>query len=320
MVLNDLIYIAAGSKSQGTGHLRRSSQIIRLLRSKGLPLRSVSLIGDKADRERLVPFLGDYDECAGLPDEIQPGDERCAVVDVHDDIQPEILPWLHQHSIRTLALDWYTDPGQCIAVRINLRGGSSALKYCIIRDEFIKAKKRYYGHRPKFDAAVVMGGGDRRLHIPALLAHFSREAYFADKTMAVVLGPMVHNTEMTTPSRDSNILFYEAPRNVSDIMARSAVGISNGGSALMEFTMLGIPTIIFPQTEKEDAFIETFLKAGCSILGSLDPNEFARQFRKFRENDMLRREMSEKAVNLVDGSGADRVADEIKKFLRGGPA
>jgi hypothetical protein len=78
--------------------------------------------------------------------------------------------------------------------------------------------------------------------------------------------------------------------------------------------------MIFPQTDKEDAFVETFVKEGCGISGSLELKEFTRQFRELRENEALRRAMSRKAVDLVDGAGAARVADEIVKFLLGGQA
>jgi spore coat polysaccharide biosynthesis predicted glycosyltransferase SpsG len=154
-----------------------------------------------------------------------------------------------------------------------------------------------------------------------LLSHFSKDTYFADKTMAVVLGPMVQPSGVIPATgANRNLVFYDSPPDIADIMAKSAVGISNGGSTLMEFTMLGIPTMIFPQTDKEDAFVETFVKEGCGISGSLELKEFTRQFRELRENEALRRAMSRKAVDLVDGAGAARVADEIVKFLLGGQA
>ncbi len=98
-------------------------------------------------------------------------------------------------------------------------------------------------------------------------------------------------------------------------MVNAYVGISNGGSSLMEFTMLGVPTLVFPQTIKEDIFINPFLENGCSLVGSLDSIIFKQQLKELWENHTSRTQMSGKARQLIDGFGAQRIADEIVGFL-----
>ncbi len=81
----------------------------------------------------------------------------------------------------------------------------------------------------------------------------------------------------------------------------------------MEFTMLGVPTLIFPQSEEEDNFIRPFLKKGCGILGSLEPGEFGSQVKELWKNKNSRKIMTEKARELIDGKGAVRITDIILK-------
>ena len=78
--------------------------------------------------------------------------------------------------------------------------------------------------------------------------------------------------------------------------------------------MQGIPTLIFPQTEKEDAFIATFLEAGCGIRGSVKKDEFVNQFKSLREDKSLRYKMSNAGEKLIDGLGAKRIVQEIDEF------
>jgi spore coat polysaccharide biosynthesis predicted glycosyltransferase SpsG len=113
----------------------------------------------------------------------------------------------------------------------------------------------------------------------------------------------------------SNISLLRNPENIAEIMARTCLGISNGGTSLIEFTMLGIPTVIFPQSVQEETFIGPFLESGCGILGSVDRYEFADQLTRIWDNTALRKCMAENGRKLIDGLGAERISDAIEKFF-----
>ncbi len=288
--------------------------MIRILRKIGVSLTSVAFIPDRTDAIKLSIFLQLYDNSISSLYEIESNFISSVVVDVDDDLQPEMLAWLRRHSIKAFALDWYINDSGIVKGKINLREGVSAFKYCIIREEFHIAKNKYAGIPPSYDAVVVLGGGDFRGHLSTLLKYFKEEVFFSYKKIVVVIGPMIDDSVFNIVGYPKNILVLKSPDNIAELMANACVGISNGGTSLMEFTMLGIPTLIFPQTSKEDIFIKPFLENGSSVLGSLDRDVFKKQLKQLWENHTLRTQMSEKARQLIDGLGAQRIADKIANF------
>ena len=314
----DLFYLSAGSSRWGTGHLLRSIELIDVLKKNGLHVSTVALVPDKTEMQQMSAFIKIYDRHVYSLSEIGTVNADGIVVDVHTDFQPEVLPWLKKQGLNVVAVDWYYDNGGVITARANLRGGPQALKYALIRKEFHDALRNRSCQGPKYDAVVVMGGGDRREYLYKIFQFFSEEPRFLKKNIVIVLGPMVKGkiTELAGSSFGA-ISIARNPADIADIMAGAAVGITNGGTSLMEFTMLGIPTIIFTQTEEEDNFIQPFLESGCSVSGANEHGEFARQITELLENEILRKIRAEKARKLIDGHGAKRITDLIfKTFLQ----
>jgi spore coat polysaccharide biosynthesis predicted glycosyltransferase SpsG len=276
---------------------------------------SVALVPDDSEALMLRNFLYPYNLRVSSLNEIETDGASAIVVDVDDDLQPEMLAWLKRTNLRVFALDWYINDSEIVQDKINLREGVSAFKYCIIREEFHRAKEKYVGSSPLYDAVVVAGGGDFRGHISTLLKYFQEDEFFLNKKIVVVMGPMMDDSLLNNKSFSQNLLVLKSPDNIAEIMANAYVGISNGGSSLMEFTMLGIPTLVFPQTIKEDTFVNPFLENGSSIAGSLDRNVFKLQLKELWGNHALRGQLFLKARQLIDGFGAARIADRIARFV-----
>jgi len=277
---------------------------------------SVALIPNDSAATKLSSFLGSYTICLSSLSDIVINGVHGIIVDVDLDLQPELIIWLREGNLKTFALDWYVDDGSAIKEKINLRDSISALKYCIIREEFHKASEKYAGSPPQNDVVVVIGGGDLRGYLPLILKYFTEEDFFLNKKIVIVLGPMVNDSELSLSKEQNNISFLKNPGNIAEIMASTHIGISNGGTSLMEFTMLGVPTIIFPQSEREETFISPFLERRCGILGSIERHEFIKQFNQLWEDITLRKSMSETGRKLIDGLGAIRIAEAIESFSR----
>ena len=316
MLSRPIFYLAAGSNKWGIGHLLRSIELMNVLRERQISICSVALIPDRVNAQRDLAFVGAYDQCRQSLGEVTCADAKGVVVDVHTDLQPELLPWLKEQKLPVVALDWYHKSGNVVTTKVNLRGEASALKHCIIRREFHCAQANNCMQIPKYDAAVVMGGRDNRGYLSKIYRLFAGDKRFSNKKIVVVLGPLAEGKLEKLPGQPAaRISILKTPDKVADIMTKAMVGITNGGTSLMEFTMLGIPSLIFPQSEQEDSFVKPFLEEGCGILGSLDPGTFAEQIIELWENMSLRNVMSEKAVGLIDGRGVDRVADIIVRTI-----
>lgn len=312
--MKKVLYISAGSKIWGIGHLRRSAEVISELQKTGVDVYAVALVPDDLDARTLKPFLAPYHTRVSTLDEINPDGMTAVVVDVHDSLQPDMFSWLKQSSSRVFALDWYLNDQGVVGQKINLREGIAAFPYCIIRKEFHEARRKCAGTSPRYDAVAVVGGGDLRGHLTKLMTCFMKDPFYCNRKIVVVVGP----TASVLPPGGSflrHLQILQSPDRLAEIMAGAYVGISNGGSSLMEFTMLGIPTLVFPQATQEDLFVRPFIKNGSSIHGSVDENVFRNQLKEVWENTLSRNQMSHRAQQLIDGFGARRIADKIVNFL-----
>jgi len=192
-------------------------------------------------------------------------------------------------SVFTLRLNPHNQPIDAVAVEVN----------------FEKDKILFVGYQSgeisPLKNEIIKTGGDKANQ---------------DGKIVIVLGPMVNDSGLSLSKEQNNISFLKNPGNIAEIMASTHIGISNGGTSLMEFTMLGVPTIIFPQSEREETFISPFLERRCGILGSIERHEFIKQFNQLWEDITLRKSMSETGRKLIDGLGAIRIAEAIESFSR----
>jgi len=310
--LKRIFYLSGGASQWGVGHLMRSIELVSVLRNRGLDVYSVALIPNNMDTKKLKRVASLYDCCIENLDDIPMAEVNGIVIDMHTETQPAILGWLETRKTPAFALDWYHDFGEADLAVANLRGGASSLKYSIIRSEFQDAYEKRFEFTYRPDAVVVVGGRDPRGHLRRIARIIGEDNRFSNKEIVIVLGPLVEEGyEKRMVPFGEHVTVLRNPGNIAKIMAGAVVGVTNGGTSLMEFTMLGVPAIILPQSKEEDAFIHPFLEQGCGVLGSSKDQEFAGQLCELWENETLRQKRSEMARGLIDGLGAHRIADLI---------
>ena len=116
-------------------------------------------------------------------------------------------------------------------------------------------------------------------------------------------------------AKNNNILLYENPPKMSEIMRKCDVAITAGGSTMYELAACGIPIIAFIYAENQRPAVEILEKEGYIInLGEYVgiKESFWNKTEKLFRDDNLRREMSEKLQKLVDGKGAERVVEALE--------
>lgn len=286
--------------------------MIGALRQKGVTIDAVALVPDKDEMEKLSAFTQEYVRSVRSLNEVGTIKADGIVVDANTDLQPALFAWLEKQGLPVFALDWYYKTGKSVVAMINLRGSVEALRYAIIRREFHKARQMRSATALAYDAVAVIGGGDNRGFLKKLFDYFSNKERFAGKRIVIVLGPLA-NTSFQNDAGESGgiVTFLRTPHNIAEIMANASVGISNGGTSLMEFTMLGVPTIIFPQSKQEDDFIMPFLEQGTAILGSVDKETFCKSIEDLWADTYRLSSMSNKSRTLIDGRGLERVSAAI---------
>jgi len=300
----------------GLGHLRRSSVLIRELRKRGLKVAAVAVAPSLSDRSDFAHILERFDERVESLADLKVAKPLLAVVDIHPDCQPEMITWLKYHDIKAIALDWYMDQGGVIESTVNLLGDEAAISRAIIADEFLTKARKRTSIRGGYNIVAVMGGGDLRNHLPRLMRSFAHAALCSTHKITVVIGPLVRGSIDMEEKSFRKIDILVNPSHIADVMARATVGICNAGTILLEFSAMGVPTVILPQTELEDRFSLIFVRNGCSILGEADPYKFAVQLEALLADPTRLDEMGARGKKLVDGRGKQRIADEVECFLK----
>lgn len=115
-----------------------------------------------------------------------------------------------------------------------------------------------------------------------------------------------------------NIHIHCNVTNMAELMAESKVALSAGGSTLYELCAMGVPVIAFSFAENQERLVQIFVKRGIAQYGGnyrTDGNKMIQNtiagLEMLLEDGNLRAEYREKARTLVDGKGADRIAEAI---------
>lgn len=312
-----VVYISAGSVKWGMGHLLRSSELISLLRDRGVELASFLLM-PKVDYDILNTHMAakSYDVRVASLQDIDIAACDALVVDVPEELQAQLSAFIGIQRKPLFALDWYYDEVEEGVERFNLRGGVRSLEYAIVRKEYLPFRERSSSIRAEYDAVVVMGGGDARGRMPHICEMLSARFMFNNK-VACVLGPFIPKDMFRDlNSLSENMCLFREPPNLAELMAAARIGITNGGTTMLEFAFLGVPTVIVPQSVEEDAFIKPIIQEGCGVLGDLENEGLVQQVEAMLQQEDMRKQMSEKARCLIDGKGVFRIADRIVSKLQ----
>jgi spore coat polysaccharide biosynthesis predicted glycosyltransferase SpsG len=120
----------------------------------------------------------------------------------------------------------------------------------------------------------------------------------------------------------SNIYFHKQVENMKDYMACADVAVSTGGVTLYELCAVGTPTISFLIADNQLDNVTQFQEDGLiDYAGDMREGGFSDEvadraalyLEAYHEDEKLRWERSLKMQKLVDGKGAKRIAEILKK-------
>lgn len=121
-----------------------------------------------------------------------------------------------------------------------------------------------------------------------------------------------------------NVHIHINVTNMSELMQSCDVAISAAGSTMYELCAVGVPTLCFSFVDNQEKMVQTFVDKGMVHFGGdyvRDGEEmFAGLVTKLCElisSKELRQTYKTKARSLVDGKGAERIAEAIQKMAEG---
>lgn len=194
-------------------------------------------------------------------------------------------------------------------------------EYVPLREEFSAAEQQ----RTAADGGILIttGGSDSFNLAGQLLTEAMKYDALKEKEYHVVSGSLnPHIGELQAlAEKHENIHIHCNVTNMAELMAESEVALSAGGSTLYELCAMGVPVIAFSFAENQERLVQTFVKRGIAQYGGnyrTDGNKMIQNtiagLETLLEDENLRTEYRKKARTLVDGKGADRIAEAIQAF------
>jgi spore coat polysaccharide biosynthesis predicted glycosyltransferase SpsG len=105
---------------------------------------------------------------------------------------------------------------------------------------------------------------------------------------------------------------------MSKLMQQCDVAITAGGSTMYELCAVGVPSICFSFAENQKLMVKNFFEKGLALYAGdyheLEDGLFSEIIHSLNyliNNTDTRRVLSNSMRQLVDGNGADRIADYL---------
>ena len=121
--------------------------------------------------------------------------------------------------------------------------------------------------------------------------------------------------------RYSNIYVYKNVKNMAELMGKADVAVSAGGSTMYELSAMGVPTICFSFADNQMQLAKTFGEENMALyVGDYRdnpegfPKGLVNTFENMSKDYNLRSNLSIRQQTLVDGQGANRIAQAIVKM------
>ena len=191
-------------------------------------------------------------------------------------------------------------------------------QYLLLRREFHKATRRT-GGVPELarNVLVTMGGADSDNITSRVLTYVA--AIGSELDVTVVVGPAnPHRRELEQQieSLPLNVQIAVNP-DLPSLMSATDLAVSAGGGTCWELAFMGVPLVLVAVADNQEPTVREFGRRGLGLdaggAGDLDAKRLTDLVRSAVHDPSLRRNMSERARHLIDGRGAARVVDSLRR-------
>lgn len=186
-------------------------------------------------------------------------------------------------------------------------------KYAPIRQEFMNLPEKEIAD--KIERILIMSGGaDTNHSLAYLLDKLKAKKY---EHIDVICGRFFENIEAFKREYEeySNIQIHSNVSNLIDYMKSADLAISAGGSTLYELCAVGTPAISFSYVDNQIDNVKQFEKDGIiTYMGDFRNKEKLKDICELIDaisDSGVRKEISSKMRQIVDGKGALNIIKEI---------
>ena len=194
-------------------------------------------------------------------------------------------------------------------------------KYALINQRFLTYRD-YSANRknlsPSKSLLINFGGGDPKNYITKIIDAINIYKLPADISIEIILGPINSkdiNLDKAIKNIPNKIHLHKYKENMAEFLSNIDLVIGAAGSSSWERCCLGVPTIMFSLAYNQNEIGVALSKSGSSVLMTDDDIKNGKLISKVKNlfsSDALEI-MSEKALQLVDGKGIERVIRELNE-------
>lgn len=318
-----VVLVAEAGRQVGFGHLAELRAVARSLEERGVAVKRVA-IGVHGAVEPRLDWLPDYraltsclrtnaprvitwsvrtDRWAGVWPDMPAVSRHVWIADIADD-----YPSVDALVVPTLKPKW-----RAAQAGTRVYAGPSYFPLDVRGPREVPAPRT----RPR-DVLLTLGGADRteaslRI-VPAL----------AGTKSTVVIGPgFRHGDDVQKSAAAAGIESVVAPDGLRALLLRHRIVICAGGNTLFEAAAAGTAALVAWEDPHEEAQGKSFAETGAARLVGRGADANADTVRRtvtalLRSSDLDA--MSEAGRQLIDGRGADRIADLVVELARGAVA
>jgi len=310
-----LFRVAAGPRI-GFGHLVRCRSLARAL---GVAPR-VSIRGSAATR-RTAAALG-WQVAEVGPRRL--GGERPAVLVVDDPSAAAAAPWVRAARRLAIPVASLHDVGQApVASQLSIDGSVGRTAACgtmaalrgprfAVLDPAVAAARRRRPRTTPPSVLIALGGGAHaRRGLPPLIR--ALVAAVPQLEVRIAAGFTVAAKRCLPAGR-----LVAAPAGLAPELARATVAIVAGGVTAYEACAVGVPAVVAAVVPAQQATVAALARAGAIVAGgtfrsAADARRLAGATARLLADATRRRALARRGRRLVDGRGAARVANALRR-------
>jgi len=340
----NVVIRADASRHIGYGHIMRCATLSEELRRQGARITFIC----REDEGNLIDFLEQSGfNVHNLPSGVVPeedavltskflvkesGKTGCLIVD-HYGLDISWERYLRPYAERIMVIDDYVDREHVCDILLNQNYGVdyyvydgitpqgckklTGSSYVLLRDQFRATRKnasRRNGEVKKI--FIFFGGADDTNETGKAI----EAAHLLDRPdlsfIVLVGGSNPHWKEIESLcGLLPNAAFYRQVYDLAPLMADADLAVGAGGSNTWERCCLGLPSMTMILAENQRAFVEKLDRDGIVLnmgwFGDVTPSKIAEMLEKLMSDRTTLMSMSKRSMEIVDGEGAKRVAEEM---------
>jgi spore coat polysaccharide biosynthesis predicted glycosyltransferase SpsG len=182
--------------------------------------------------------------------------------------------------------------------------------YALIRASFADARATVLRDgRARRTVLVSTGATD----IGGISGHVTAELLARDATVEVVrvVGP---DGDGIPGNHEPRLRLLVSPASLAEALARSTLYVGAAGTTAVQAACVGVPSVINDAVANQSAQAAALAGAGCAVVAGA--GELATECLHLLDDPSLCDAMAEQGRALIDGRGAQRVADAIRRLAQ----